>query len=143
MSSPLPPKEDKDNISVYTNQGVPVETLSLVSPDPEISKKLVRKLDLIVLPLLAIIYFTHSLDRANLGNAKTDGFEKDIGLKDNQYSLILILFYIPYGKVYRDEMYTCCEKFTDKKRYSEYSCDCACQILQSCGHYSMSHALLG
>jgi len=99
MSSPLPPKEAKDNISVYTNQGVLVETLSLASPDPKVSKKLVRKLDLIVLPLLAIIYFTHSLDRANLGNAKTDRFEQDIGLKDNQYSLILILFYIPYGKV--------------------------------------------
>lgn len=99
MSSPLPPKEAKDNISVYTNQGVLVETLSLASPDPKVSKKLVRKLDLIVLPLLAIIYFTHSLDRANLGNAKSDGFEQDIGLKDNQYSLILILFYIPYGKV--------------------------------------------
>ena len=56
-----------------------------------------RKLDVIILPLLAIIYFTHSLDRANLGNAKTDNFEDDIGLKDNQYSLILILFYIPYG----------------------------------------------
>jgi hypothetical protein len=99
MSSPLSPKEDNDNISVSTNQGIPAETPSLESPDPEVSKKLVRKLDLIVLPLLATIYFTNSLDRANLGNAKTDGFENDIGLKDNQYSLILILFYIPYGKV--------------------------------------------
>lgn len=52
---------------------------------------------MIILPLLSIIYFTHSLDRANLGNAKTDNFEKDIGLSGNQYSLILILFYIPYG----------------------------------------------
>jgi MFS family permease len=45
----------------------------------------------------AIIYFTHSLDRANLGNAKTAGLEKDLGLAGNQYSLVLILFYIPYG----------------------------------------------
>ncbi|KAH8677854.1 major facilitator superfamily domain-containing protein [Xylariales sp. PMI_506] len=60
-------------------------------------RRYVWKLDLFVLPLLAIIYFTHSLDRANLGNAKTAGFEKDIGLGSNQYSLILILFYIPYG----------------------------------------------
>jgi hypothetical protein len=109
MSSPITPNKYKDNSSVYTNQDVPAEVLSLVSPDPEVSKKLVRKLDLIVLPLLAIIYFTHSLDRANLGNAKTDGFEKDIGLKDNQYSLILILFYIPYGKHSRDAMYTLSE----------------------------------
>ncbi|CAJ2509987.1 Uu.00g058870.m01.CDS01 [Anthostomella pinea] len=60
-------------------------------------RQYVWKLDLTLLPLLAIIYFTHSLDRANLGNAKTANFEKDVGLRDNQYSLILVLFYIPYG----------------------------------------------
>ncbi|KAI1488134.1 major facilitator superfamily domain-containing protein [Biscogniauxia mediterranea] len=62
-----------------------------------VERRYVRKLDLIVLPLLAIIYFTHSLDRANLGNAKTANFEKDTGLSGDQYSLILVLFYIPYG----------------------------------------------
>ncbi|KAI1078462.1 major facilitator superfamily domain-containing protein [Whalleya microplaca] len=84
--------------------------------DKTIDKRYILKLDLIILPLLgktvnmtythenssantrvAIIYFTHSLDRANLGNAKTANFEKDIGLRDNEYSLILVLFYIPYG----------------------------------------------
>lgn len=58
---------------------------------------MVKKLDALILPLLAIIYFTHSLDRANLGNAKTDGIEDDLGLKNGQYSLVLTLFYIPYG----------------------------------------------
>ena len=52
---------------------------------------------MIVLPLLAVIYFTHSIDRANLGNAKTAGLEHDLGLKAGQYSLTLIFFYIPYG----------------------------------------------
>ncbi|KUJ16734.1 MFS general substrate transporter [Mollisia scopiformis] len=88
---------DKSSINTDTDGASPTEAIHVETPDPETSKRLVWKLDLIVLPLLAIIYFTHSLDRANLGNAKTDGFEKDIGLKDNQYSLILILFYIPYG----------------------------------------------
>lgn len=45
----------------------------------------------------ALAYFTHTLDRANLGNAKTDGFEKDLGLVGNQYSLLLVLFYVPYA----------------------------------------------
>lgn len=98
MTSNIDDKPDKDDISVYSaNEDNGAGTVSIELPDSVIEKKLVRKLDLIVLPLLAIIYFTHSLDRANLGNAKTDGFEADIGLKDNQYSLILILFYIPYG----------------------------------------------
>lgn len=44
-----------------------------------------------------LAYFTHTLDRANLGNAKTGGLEADLGLVGNQYSLLLILFYVPYG----------------------------------------------
>lgn len=46
---------------------------------------------------IALAYLTHTLDRANLGNAKTDTLEKDLGLKGNQFSLLLILFYIPYA----------------------------------------------
>ncbi|KUJ11265.1 MFS general substrate transporter [Mollisia scopiformis] len=59
--------------------------------------KLVWKLDVVLMPPLMLAYFTHTLDRANLGNAKTGGLEADLGLVGNQYSLLLILFYIPYG----------------------------------------------
>ena len=37
------------------------------------------------------------MDRANLGNAKTDSIEKDLHLVGNQFNLILVLFYIPYA----------------------------------------------
>ncbi|KAK6075179.1 vitamin H transporter protein [Seiridium cupressi] len=74
-----------------------IDDVSTTDVDKAAERRYIRKLDLVVLPLLAIVYFTHSLDRANLGNAKTANFEKDIGLVGNQYSLILILFYIPYG----------------------------------------------
>ncbi|KAI1382925.1 MFS general substrate transporter [Hypoxylon trugodes] len=60
-------------------------------------RRLVQKTDLIVMPGLALAYFTHTLDRANLGNAKTDGIEKDLGLVGNQFNLLLILFYVPYS----------------------------------------------
>lgn len=46
---------------------------------------------------LALAYFTHTLDRANLGNAKTGTFEKDLHLVGNQFNLLLVLFYVPYG----------------------------------------------
>jgi MFS family permease len=38
----------------------------------------------------------HRLDKGNLGNAKTNGFEKDLGFKGNQYNIILSVFYVPY-----------------------------------------------
>ncbi|KAJ5895504.1 hypothetical protein N7495_007195 [Penicillium taxi] len=65
--------------------------------DPIVEKSLLRRLDLIVLPTLALLYLTHTLDRANLGNAKTDSIEKDLHLVGNQYSLVLIFFYVPYA----------------------------------------------
>ncbi|XXH01867.1 hypothetical protein Hte_008229 [Hypoxylon texense] len=67
------------------------------SRDRALEKKLVWKTDLILMPALALAYLTHTLDRANLGNAKTDTLEKDLGLVGNQFSLLLILFYIPYA----------------------------------------------
>ncbi|PCG88203.1 Major facilitator superfamily domain, general substrate transporter [Penicillium occitanis (nom. inval.)] len=65
--------------------------------DPVVEKSLVRRMDLILLPTLSLVYLTHSLDRANLGNAKSATLEQDLGLVGNQYSLLLIVFYIPYS----------------------------------------------
>lgn len=60
-------------------------------------RRLLRKTDLLVLPGLCLAYFTNVLDRSNLGNAKTDTIEKDLGLGANQFSTLLIIFYIPYA----------------------------------------------
>ncbi|KAI0122759.1 MFS general substrate transporter [Daldinia grandis] len=65
--------------------------------DKALERRLVWKTDLVLMPALAMAYLTHTLDRANLGNAKTDTLEKDLGLVGNQFSLLLILFYIPYA----------------------------------------------
>lgn len=43
------------------------------------------------------MYFFNSVDRSNLGNAKTDGMDKDLGFTGEQYSLLILLFYIPNG----------------------------------------------
>ncbi|EAA61467.1 hypothetical protein AN9176.2 [Aspergillus nidulans FGSC A4] len=56
--------------------------------DTEAEKSFVRKVDFFVLPMLCL---------SNLANAKTDGLEEDINLKGNEYSLLILLFYIPFG----------------------------------------------
>ncbi|KAJ6185147.1 hypothetical protein N7519_006448 [Penicillium mononematosum] len=85
-------------------------------PDPEVNigesttytdssaeKSYVRKIDFIVLPTLCLacfitqMYFFDCMDRSNLANAKTDGLDKDLHLKGNDYSLLILLFYIPFG----------------------------------------------
>ncbi|KAF2183240.1 MFS general substrate transporter [Zopfia rhizophila CBS 207.26] len=65
-------------------------------PTYEHEKALVLKFDFRILPMLALMYLCNALDKGNLGNAKLDGFEKDLNFKPNQYSLILSIFYVPY-----------------------------------------------
>lgn len=36
------------------------------------------------------------LDRANIGNAKTGGLERDLGLTSTQYSIVLLVFFVSY-----------------------------------------------
>jgi MFS family permease len=56
----------------------------------EIDKKVERsylwKLDTRLIPLLSFMYLLCFMDKSNIGNAKTDGLEKDIGLSGGQYS---------------------------------------------------------
>src|SRR5579862_8326316 len=64
--------------------------------DPAAERKLVWKFDLHILPVLAVMYLFNSLDKSNLGNAKTAGLEKTLKLKGDQYNIILSVFFVPY-----------------------------------------------
>lgn len=69
-------------------------TTAVISPAAE--RALTRKFDLRILPVLAVMYLFNSLDKSNLGNAKTAGLEKTLGLKNRQYNTILSVFFVPY-----------------------------------------------
>jgi hypothetical protein len=50
-------------------------TIASANIDPRAERALVWKFDLRLLPVLAIMYLFNSLDKSNLGNAKTAGLE--------------------------------------------------------------------
>lgn len=79
-------------VTVSTDDG----GTSTVLLTPEADRALVWKFDLRILPVLACMYLFNSLDKSNLGNAKTAGLEKTLGLKGTQYNTILSVFFIPY-----------------------------------------------
>jgi MFS family permease len=65
--------------------------------DRDAERRLVWKFDIRILPVLAVMYLFNSLDKSNLGNAKTAGLEDSLGIKGtNKYNLILSIFFIPY-----------------------------------------------
>jgi len=54
--------------------------------DPVKEKKIVRKLDMFIVPVFMITYLFSFLDRSNLGNAKVAGMETDLGLVKHQFN---------------------------------------------------------
>ncbi|KAH7020698.1 major facilitator superfamily domain-containing protein [Microdochium trichocladiopsis] len=64
---------------------------------PEIKRSYVRKMDLWLLPFLTIMYFFNAIDRTNLGNAQTDRMGTALGFMGEQYSILILFFYIPNG----------------------------------------------
>lgn len=64
--------------------------------DHKAERALCRKLDIRLLPVLAIMFLLNGLDKGNLGNAKTAGMDDDLHFKSNEYNLALSIFYIPF-----------------------------------------------
>ena len=83
-----------------TEEGSPssnhVYTLDQFVEDPELEKRILRKVDMRLLPPLWIMYVLNYLDRNNIGNAKTAGMQKDLKLSSSDYSLALSIFFIGY-----------------------------------------------
>ncbi|TDZ25642.1 High-affinity nicotinic acid transporter [Colletotrichum orbiculare MAFF 240422] len=61
-----------------------------------LERKLVRKLDMTLLPVVWTLYMFNYLDRNNLAQAKLNRFEKDLGLVGNQFNTAVSIFNAGY-----------------------------------------------
>ncbi|KAJ7723566.1 MFS general substrate transporter [Mycena metata] len=73
---------------------------SLLPPPPtlddEQERKLWRKVDLRLMPILSLMYLLSFLDRGNIGNARLDGLQDQLNLTGNKYNIALTMYFIPY-----------------------------------------------
>lgn len=60
------------------------------------TKKVLRKLDVKLIPQLALLYLLSFLDRGNIGNAKIEGLLEDLNLSGAQYNWCLTVFFFTY-----------------------------------------------
>ncbi|KAH8203550.1 hypothetical protein TruAng_002298 [Truncatella angustata] len=92
-------KDAKPRVEDAAASPAPIDVMSLgdIVVDKQTERSYVKKLDYYLLPFLSLMYFFNSVDRSNLGNAQTDGLGADLGFVGNQYSLLILLFYIPNG----------------------------------------------
>ena len=103
-------QEKRDSLDAKTRDasGDDVHHLHLTGPqsalqsakpiDEANEKRLRRKIDLHVIPTVAIIYMFCFIDRANIGNARLAGMEKDLGMNPLgfDYNVLLSAFYVAY-----------------------------------------------
>jgi len=60
-------------------------------------KKILRKMDLRLIPMLALLYLLSFLDRGNIGNAKIEGLTEDLNMTGAQYNWCLTVFFFTYA----------------------------------------------
>ncbi|EPS94394.1 hypothetical protein FOMPIDRAFT_1033374 [Fomitopsis schrenkii] len=81
-----------------------IQSVEGAKQDPAVSdanravleRKLVRKLDARLLPILTILYLLSFLDRSNIGNAKLDGLTTDLKMTQAGYLNALTLYFLGY-----------------------------------------------
>ena len=60
--------------------------------DPLAESKLLRKVDLRLIPILWFLFMLAFLDRTNIGNARILGMEDDLEMTGNEYNIALFIF---------------------------------------------------
>lgn len=60
-------------------------------------KKILRKMDIRLIPMLALLYLLSFLDRGNIGNARIEGLTETLGLTGPQYNWCLTIFFFSYS----------------------------------------------
>lgn len=70
---------------------------SRVSLGPERERKLWRKIDLRLVPIISSMYLFSFMDRGNIGNAKLEGLMTQLHLTGSQFNVALSVFFISYS----------------------------------------------
>lgn len=80
--------------------GGPKEDLNFhgtLTPEEKIiEKKLRRKIDSLIMPLVVTVYLLNYIDRNNYAAARLQGLEESLGLSDTQYQLGLSILFVGY-----------------------------------------------
>jgi hypothetical protein len=69
------------------------------------TRRLLRKLDIAILPLVSTMYLLSFLDRSNIGNARLAGLEQDLGMTGWNYA-VSQLYYPPMVLQFKELTHT-------------------------------------
>ncbi|KAF2174166.1 hypothetical protein M409DRAFT_62288 [Zasmidium cellare ATCC 36951] len=70
--------------------------VELTEEERVIEKKLRRKIDSLIMPLVVLVYLMNYIDRNNYAAAKLQGLERDLNLNDTEYQVGLSILFVGY-----------------------------------------------
>ncbi|KFX97820.1 hypothetical protein V490_02611 [Pseudogymnoascus sp. VKM F-3557] len=89
--------EEKHIERSFVEPTLPPEVVALYEKfDDDRKKKLLRKMDLHLIPIITVLYLCAYLDRGNIGNAKLAGLLDGAHINDHEYNICLTVFFITY-----------------------------------------------
>ncbi|KAJ5550964.1 hypothetical protein N7461_005662 [Penicillium sp. DV-2018c] len=93
-------KEEHESIHIEDQElekGTPGRPVPVYDIDEAHQKRVIRRVDLRLLPILGIMYSISLIDRTNLGLAFVAGMERDLGLDiGTRYTVIVMVFFVAY-----------------------------------------------
>lgn len=98
--------EAGDKLSITEGQGFDFPAADLRKPDSlkhltndelaQMNKKLVRKIDMYILPAIGILYILNYIDRQNLSAAKLQGIMEDLNMTTQQFATAVSILFVGY-----------------------------------------------
>lgn len=86
------------------------EHLRVLTPEEKIiEKKLRKKIDSLIMPLVVLVYLLNYIDRNNYAAAKLQGLIEDLGMSDTEYQLGLSILFVGYVSPF---LFTSCDAST-------------------------------
>ncbi|RMD40808.1 hypothetical protein DV735_g4348, partial [Chaetothyriales sp. CBS 134920] len=91
MSAPV---DNNDKPALQHNEDIQFGVLT--EEELAVQKKLMRKIDSLIMPLVVLVYLMNYIDRNNYAAARLQGLEEDLNLSDAQYQTGLSLLFVGY-----------------------------------------------
>ena len=93
----LTPYEEKHLESADRPSSDNVHISSMTAEERKaLTRRILFKLDIRIIPVMALLFLCSFLDRTNVGNAKVYNMEHDINISDHQYDTCLVIYYAFY-----------------------------------------------
>ncbi|KAH7928130.1 MFS general substrate transporter [Leucogyrophana mollusca] len=89
-------REEEDQTGVNEKAEHIGKEVSPIALTAQEERRIWRKVDLRLMPILSLIYLLSVMDKGNIGNAKLEGLVTQLNLTGNRYNIALTMYYIPY-----------------------------------------------